>query len=136
MNPSETVLALSPPVLPKNRSRLFWPPAVLTLATGGSSMLLISQISAILMAATVAAPAPHAPRLHSMELVSRAAAHRQSASRLLLLDANNLLLANREVIIVRLLKWTDSPHFWRKFKGSRHVLAMLCAETTSSAASY
>ena len=53
------------------RGRWFWPIVILTLATGGASVLLINQMTPAPMAATIDAPAsPRAMQLHPVELVT------------------------------------------------------------------
>ena len=70
MNPTEnTADTLSPAA--GRRRRWFWPIVMLTLATGGASVLLVSQMAPAPLAATVDAPAsPRAMQLHPVELVT------------------------------------------------------------------
>jgi hypothetical protein len=70
MNSSEITAGIVAPASPRTRGRWFWPLAMLTLATGGASILLISQMPAALIAATVQVSEPRALRLHPVELVT------------------------------------------------------------------
>ena len=70
MNPSENTAGIVPPASPRIRGRWFWPLVMMTLATGGASILLVSQMPAAPMAATVEVAKPRALRLHPVELVT------------------------------------------------------------------
>ncbi|HEY8576924.1 MAG TPA: efflux RND transporter periplasmic adaptor subunit [Devosia sp.] len=70
MNPSENTSGIVPPAYAKGRGRWFWPLGILTLAIGGGSILLVSQMPAAPMAATVEVAELRALRLHPVELVT------------------------------------------------------------------
>jgi membrane fusion protein, multidrug efflux system len=70
MNPSENTAGIVPSASPRSRGRWFWPLAMLILATGGASILLVSQMPAAPMAATAEVAEPRALRLHPVELVT------------------------------------------------------------------
>ncbi len=70
MNPSESTAGIVPSASPRSSGRWFWPLAMLTLATGSASILLVSQMPAAPMAATVEVAKPRALRLHPVELVT------------------------------------------------------------------
>ena len=70
MNPTETT-ANNAPTSNRRSGRWFWPVVVLTMATGGASVLLANQVTSAPVGATVDAPAtPRAMRLHPVELVT------------------------------------------------------------------
>ena len=71
MNPSENAADNVPHTADRRSGRWFWPLVVLTLATGGATVLLVNQLPPAPVAATVEAPAtPQAMRLHPVELVT------------------------------------------------------------------
>ena len=71
MNPTENTADTIAPAAGRRRGRWFWPIVMLTLATGGASVLLVSQMAPAPLAATVDAPAsPRAMQLHPVELVT------------------------------------------------------------------
>ena len=71
MNPSDPVAEDTPPTSDRRNRKWFWPVVMLTLATGGASVLLVNQLPPAPVAATIAEPAtPRAMRLHPMEIVT------------------------------------------------------------------
>ena len=71
MNPSENTADNAPRTTNRRSGKWFWPLVMLTLATGGASVLLINQLPPAPIAATVdATTTPRAMRLHPVELVT------------------------------------------------------------------
>lgn len=71
MSPSEKTADNLSPAKSSRSSRWFWPLVLLTLATGGASVLLVSQAATAPVAAAVDASAtPRIMRLHAVEVVS------------------------------------------------------------------
>ena len=71
MNPTENTANNNTFTAHRRSGRWFWPLVMLTLATGGATVLLVNQLPPAPIAATVDAPAtPQAMRLHPVELVT------------------------------------------------------------------
>lgn len=71
MNPSDPLANTTHPTPARHAGRWFWPAVVLTLATGGVTVLLANRLPPAPIAATLAAPeTPRVMQLHPLEVVA------------------------------------------------------------------
>ncbi|WP_332686586.1 efflux RND transporter periplasmic adaptor subunit [Devosia sp.] len=71
MNPSDQPANTATRAPARRGGRWFWPAVILTLATGGATVLLANQLPATPVAATITAPAtPRVMQLHPLEIVT------------------------------------------------------------------